>query len=77
MVDITIDVRTVPPGDRHPTVHDAFAALKSGETLTLINDYEPRPLFYEMQGNVPAFDADGYTVDRHGDEKFVVTFPKK
>ncbi|HKJ59505.1 MAG TPA: DUF2249 domain-containing protein [Halobacteriales archaeon] len=77
MPDTTLDVRDVPPAVRHPKIHDAFAALESGETLTLVNDHEPKPLFYEFQAEVPAFDEDGYTVERRGVQEFVAELPKK
>ncbi|SFG92681.1 Uncharacterized conserved protein [Halopelagius inordinatus] len=77
MADTTIDVREIPPVNRHPKIHEAFADLDSGESLTLVNDHEPKPLFYEMQAEVESFDADGYTVERRDDEKYVATFPKK
>jgi uncharacterized protein (DUF2249 family) len=77
MEDTTLDVREMPPAERHPKIHETFAELESGETLTLINDHEPKPLFYEMRAEVDAFDADGYTVDRRGADEFVATFPKK
>ncbi|OIB59074.1 DUF2249 domain-containing protein [Natrialba sp. SSL1] len=73
----TLDVRSIPPVDRHPKIHDAFEALEPGETLTIINDHEPKPLFYEFQAEVPAFDADSYAVERAADEKFVAEFPKR
>jgi uncharacterized protein (DUF2249 family) len=77
MTETTLDLRDVPPAERHPKIHEAFAALDGGEALTLINDHEPKPLFYEMQAEVDSFDADGYEVERAGDEKFVATLPKK
>lgn len=77
MADTTLDVREMPPSDRHPEIHRAFDALESGETLTIINDHEPKPLFYEMQAEVEAFDADGYEVERRGANEFVAAFPKK
>jgi uncharacterized protein (DUF2249 family) len=77
MTNTTLDVRTIPPAERHTKIHDAFAELDSGETLTIVNDHEPRPLFYEMREEVAAFDADGYAVDRRGPEEFVATFPKE
>ncbi|QFU84747.1 DUF2249 domain-containing protein [Natronorubrum aibiense] len=77
MADTTLDVREIPPADRHPKIHDAFAELERGETLTLINDHEPKPLFYEMQAEVDEFDADGYAVDHRGENEYVATFPKK
>jgi uncharacterized protein (DUF2249 family) len=77
MADTTLDVRDIPPAERHPTIHDAFADLESGEALTLVNDHEPKPLFYEMAAEVESFDADGYEVDRIAPDEFVATFPKK
>ena len=77
MTETTLDVRDVPPAERHPKIHDAFADLDGGETLTLINDHDPKPLFYEMREEVETFDADGYAVERHDPEEYVATFPKK
>jgi uncharacterized protein (DUF2249 family) len=73
----TIDVREIPPAERHPKIHDAFAALDTGETLELVNDHEPKPLFYELQAEVPEFDADAYEVEERGPAEFVARFPKK
>ena len=77
MAATTLDLRDVPPADRHPKIHDAFESLESGETLELVNDHEPKPLFYEMQAEVDEFDADGYDVERRGPTEFVALFPKK
>lgn len=77
MTDQTLDLRDVPPPERHPKIFDAFDALESGEALTLINDHEPRPLYYEMEAEVNEFDADGYDVVQRGENEFVATLPKK
>ncbi|WP_256300562.1 DUF2249 domain-containing protein [Haloarchaeobius salinus] len=77
MSENQIDVRELPPQQRHPTIHDAFDELDAGEALTLVNDHDPKPLFYEFQAEVDDFDADGYTVDRVADDEFVATLPKK
>jgi uncharacterized protein (DUF2249 family) len=77
MVDTTLDLRDVPPAERHPKVHDAFESLSSGETLELVNDHEPKPLFYEMRAETADFDADGYEVEKRGPTEFVARFPKK
>lgn len=77
MADTTLDVRDLPPADRHARIHDEFAALNAGETLTLVNDHKPDPLFYELRSEVEAFDPDGYTVERRGPDEFVATFPKR
>ncbi|WP_276299134.1 DUF2249 domain-containing protein [Halorussus lipolyticus] len=72
-----LDVREMPPPKRHPKIHDAFAELDSGEVLEIVNDHEPKPLFYEMQAEVESFDADNYEVEREEAEKFVAKFPKQ
>lgn len=77
MSDTTIDVREIPLAERHPKIHGAFEGLESGETLTLINDHEAKPLFYEMQAEMEAFDPEGYTVERRGVDEFVAKFPKR
>ncbi|WP_227378279.1 DUF2249 domain-containing protein [Haladaptatus halobius] len=58
-------------------MHDAFAELESGEALTLINDHEPKPLFYEMQAEVKEFDDERYEVEQRGVNEFVANLPKK
>jgi uncharacterized protein (DUF2249 family) len=73
----TLDLRDVPPPERHPKIFDAFEDLDSGETLALVNDHEPRPLFYEMRAEVDEFDADGYEVERRGPTEFVARLPKR
>lgn len=77
MAATTLDLREIPPPNRHPTVFEAFEELDPGEALELINDHDPKPLFYEMQAEVPSFDADGYDVEQRGPQEFVATFPKE
>lgn len=77
MAEHTLDVRDVPPAERHPKIYDAFDALESGEALTLINDHTPKPLYYEMVAEVEEFDAEEYSVEQAGEEEFVATLPKK
>lgn len=77
MPTTTLDLRDVPPPERHPKIHDAFEDLESGEALRIVNDHEPKPLFYEFQAEVESFDADSYDVERRGDGEFVATLPKK
>ncbi|WP_049925047.1 DUF2249 domain-containing protein [Halopiger goleimassiliensis] len=71
-----LDVRDIPPVKRHPTIHEEFEQLEPGETLTIVNDHEPKPLFYEFQAEVDSFDADAYEVEKVGPEEFVARFPK-
>lgn len=77
MTNETLDLRDVPPPERHPKIFESFEALESGESLTLINDHEPRPLYYEMEAEVDDFDADRYHVEQRGENEYVATLPKK
>ncbi len=45
----TVDVREIPPRQRHPLIFGAFDALLPGEALLLVNDHDPKPLFYQFQ----------------------------
>jgi len=45
---IELDVREVIPRDRHPLIFRTFDNLKSGESFILINDHDPKPLYYQL-----------------------------
>ena len=49
-----IDVRTIAPRERHPLIFSAFDSLAPGEALELVNDHDPRPLFYQFIGRCRA-----------------------
>ena len=43
-----LDVRAIPPRDKHPTIFRTFENLASGESMVIINDHDPRPLRYQF-----------------------------
>jgi uncharacterized protein (DUF2249 family) len=43
-----LDVRTMVPRERHPLIFSTFDALQSGESFELVNDHDPKPLFYQF-----------------------------
>lgn len=45
----TIDVRHIIPRERHPLIFSTFDHLDAGEALLLVNDHDPKPLFYQFQ----------------------------
>ena len=45
-----LDVTQIEPRLKHPTVFARFDALNSGESLTLHNDHDPKPLYYQLVG---------------------------
>ncbi|SEH50454.1 Uncharacterized conserved protein, DUF2249 family [Halopenitus malekzadehii] len=72
----TLDVRDIPPVNRHETIHDEFEAMDPGDTLTIVNDHEPKPLFYEMAAEVEAFDEEGYQLTEAAPDEYRAEFPK-
>jgi len=77
MSETRLDLRDVPPPKRHPKIFDAFQTLNSGESLVLVNDHAPTPLYHQMNAEVDAFDAENYTVDQVGPQEYIATLPKK
>lgn len=49
MANIELDIRVVPPPEKHPTIFRTFDALKPGESFTLINDHDPFPLRHQFE----------------------------
>ncbi len=43
-----VDVRTIAPRERHPLIFQTFDSLQPGESFMLVNDHEPRPLYYQF-----------------------------
>jgi uncharacterized protein (DUF2249 family) len=52
-VALELDVRVIPPRDKHPTIFRTLDGLTSGQTLLLINDHDPRPLRYQLAAERP------------------------
>ncbi len=44
----TLDVRDLPPRERHARIFAAFDALRPGDAFRLINDHDPKPLKYQF-----------------------------
>lgn len=47
--ETTLDIRTLPPIQRHPLIFSQFEALETGQGFVLVNDHDPKPLFYQFQ----------------------------
>lgn len=48
-----IDVRTIAPRERHPLIFSTFGALQAGQSLELVNDHDPKPLYYQFNAELP------------------------
>ena len=47
-----LDVRQIAPARRHPMIFDTFAQLSPAEGFVLVNDHDPKPLFYQFQAEL-------------------------
>jgi regulator of cell morphogenesis and NO signaling len=68
-------VPELQPALKHPTVFRKFDALGNGESLMLVNDHDPIPLYYEMR----AERGDAFSWDKieNGPEVWKVEITKK
>ncbi|HET7295578.1 MAG TPA: DUF2249 domain-containing protein [Gemmatimonadales bacterium] len=48
-VKSVLDVRAIAPRERHPLILGTFADLAPGEAFVLVNDHDPKPLYYQFQ----------------------------
>jgi len=48
VTDRIVDVRTEIPRIRHQLIFDTFASLEAGTGFVLVNDHDPKPLYYQL-----------------------------
>ncbi|RWM07713.1 DUF2249 domain-containing protein [Mesorhizobium sp.] len=48
-----LDVRAIPPVERHARIFGIARALDEGESFVIVNDHDPRPLRYQMETRYP------------------------
>jgi len=46
---VTLDLRPLPPYQRHSLIFETWGGLAAGQTLKIINDHDPKPLKYQFQ----------------------------
>ena len=44
-----LDVRDIAPAQRHTLIFEEFNKLKPSESFILVNDHDPKPLYYQFQ----------------------------
>ncbi len=71
----TLDVRVIPPREKHPTIFSTFEALDPGNSFVLINDHDPRPLRYQFEAEMP--DRYGWEYLEQGPEVWRVRITKR
>jgi regulator of cell morphogenesis and NO signaling len=48
--DNILNVTLLEPRQKHPTIFARFDELAEGESLTIHNDHDPKPLYYQLLG---------------------------
>ena len=48
-----LDVRDLPPAQRHESIFAAYQALRPGAGFVLVNDHDPKPLRYQFEAEHP------------------------
>jgi uncharacterized protein (DUF2249 family) len=48
-----LDVRRLPPPQRHALIFDACGKLPVGNAVILVNDHDPKPLYYQFEAEHP------------------------
>jgi uncharacterized protein (DUF2249 family) len=49
----TIDVRSLIPAQRHAKIFQLVDALEPGASFILVNDHDPKPLYYQLEAEYP------------------------
>lgn len=44
-----LDVRSIVPKERHNLIFKTFENLRPAEAFVLVNDHDPKPLYYQFQ----------------------------
>ena len=49
VTDRIVDVRTEIPRVRHQLIFETFASLDADTAFVLVNDHDPKPLYYQFE----------------------------
>jgi uncharacterized protein (DUF2249 family) len=70
-----LDVRVIPPRDKHPAIFRALDDLTTGQSLLLLNDHDPRPLRYQLDAERP--DTFDWEYEAEGPEEWRVRINRR
>jgi uncharacterized protein (DUF2249 family) len=48
-----VDVRALVPAQRHAKIFALVNELKPGASFVLVNDHDPKPLYYQLEAEYP------------------------
>lgn len=70
-----LDLRPLPPPQRHKQIFEMWGALSSGGILRIINDHDPKPLYYQFEAEHKGDFTWDY--DQQGPEDWIVRIGHK
>lgn len=50
--EMVLDLRSMPPFERHTKIFEVWENLASGENMRIINDHDPKPLHYQFDAEL-------------------------
>jgi uncharacterized protein (DUF2249 family) len=48
-----VDVRSLVPAQRHRKIFELVGQLAVGGSFVLVNDHDPKPLYYQLEAEYP------------------------
>jgi uncharacterized protein (DUF2249 family) len=48
-----VDVRSLVPAQRHQKIFQLVGELAPGASFVLVNDHDPKPLYYQLEAEYP------------------------
>lgn len=48
-----VDVRSLVPAQRHQKIFQLVGELVAGASFVLVNDHDPKPLYYQLEAEFP------------------------
>lgn len=48
-----VDVRSLVPAQRHAKIFELVNELATGTSFVLVNDHDPKPLYYQLEAEYP------------------------
>lgn len=72
---VVLDVRVIPPRDKHPAIFRTFDGLDRGQSMLLVNDHDPLPLRYQLVAERP--DSFTWTYEEQGPEVWRVRIDRR
>ena len=70
-----IDVRTIPPRQRHALIFQTFEGLDPGQSMQLVNDHDPQPLYFAFESQL--FGQFGWQYLEEGPDVWRVAISRK